>query len=340
MSLEAWIRAMPKVELHVHLEGAVRPETLLVLAHRNGVALPASTPEGLRAWFTFSDFAHFVEVYLKISECIRTPDDIELVAREFLADQAGQHIRYSEVTYTAFTHYHFKGLPFREQLAALNRARAWAEAEHHTTMGLIIDIPRMIAPEAGLMVADWAISGMGEGVVALGLAGPEANHPPEPFRESFERAYAAGLPGVPHAGETAGAQSIWGALRTLHPARIGHGVRCLEDAALVAELRSRQIPLEVCPTSNVCLGVVPDLASHPLPRLLDAGLYVTLHSDDPALFGTTLTNEYLAAAQTFALGKEAIRDLVFNAVRASFLPDQRRADLEAEMRAWFQAHDE
>ncbi|MFL5804168.1 MAG: adenosine deaminase, partial [Roseiflexaceae bacterium] len=272
MSLESYIQAMPKAELHVHLEGAIQPETLLALARRNGVALPADTVAGLRSWYTFTDFAHFVEIYLAISACIRSADDIELIAREFLAGQAAQGIRYSEVTYTAFTHYHFKGLPFREQLAALNRARAWAAAELGVAIGLVIDIPRNISAENGLLVADWAIDGMGDGVIALGLGGPEISNPPEKFAEAFARARAAGLPSVPPAGESVGPESIWGALHALDALRIGHGVRCLEDAALVAELRERQIPLEVCPTSNVCLGVAPSIAEHPLPRLIDEGL--------------------------------------------------------------------
>lgn len=337
MSLESFIRAMPKIELHVHLEGAIQPATLLALAQRNQVPLPAQTVEGLRSWYTFTGFPHFVEVYLAVSACIRTPDDIELIAREFLASQAAQEIRHSEVTYTAFTHYHFKGIPFRDQLAALDRARRWAAGALGTTMGLIIDIPRSIGAEDGLLVADWAIDGMGDGVVALGLGGPEVGHPPEKFAAAFARARAAGLPSVPHAGETVGPASIWGALRALNADRIGHGVRCLEDPALVAELRARQVPLEVCPTSNVCLGVVPRLADHPLPRLLAEGLYVTINSDDPPMFNTTLTDEYLAVARAFHLGADAIERLVLNAVRAALLPPAARADLEARFAAEFAA---
>lgn len=333
MSLETFIRAMPKVELHVHLEGAIEPTTLLRLAERHRIKLPATTVEGLRAWYRFKSFWHFVNVYLTISSCIRTMDDIELITREFLAGQAAQNIRYSEVTYTAFTHYHFKKISFRDQLAAINRARAWAEAEYGVSLGLVIDIPRVISAKDGLLIADWAISGMGDGVVALGLGGPEAGNPPERYRAAFERARSAGLPRVPHAGETAGPQSIWGALRALQADRIGHGVRCLEDPALVAELRARQIPLEVCPTSNVCLHVVPSLDEHPLPRLLAEGLYVTINSDDPPLFNTTLTEEYLRVARTFRMGAEDVERLVLNAARASLLPDARRAQLEAELRA-------
>lgn len=330
MSLEDFIRAMPKVELHVHLEGSIRPETLLALAQRNSIALPASSVAGLQQWYTFRDFSHFVEVYLAISACIRTPEDIELIAREFLSNQAAQNIAYSEVTYTAFTHYHFKQLAFADQLQALNRARAWAEAELGVTMGLVIDIPRSISSQAGLLVADWAINAMGDGVVALGLGGPEVGNPPQKFTAAFAHAHAAGLPAVPHAGETVGAASIWGALHDLHAVRIGHGVRCLEDPLLIEELRMRQIPLEVCPTSNVCLGVVPSLAAHPLPELLANGLFVTLNSDDPPLFNTTLTDEYLAVARTFDLDVSMIERLVLNSVRAALLPVDTRTAMEAQ----------
>ncbi len=339
MSLELFIRAMPKVELHVHLEGSIQPETLLTLAQRNGVSLPASSVADLRTWYTFRDFSHFVEVYLAVSACICTLDDIEFIAREFLSNQAAQNIHYSEVTYTAFTHYHFKQLAFADQLQALNRARAWAEAELGITMGLVIDIPRSISSEAGLLVADWAISAMDNGVVALGLGGPEVDNPPQKFTAAFARAYAAGLPAVPHAGETVGAASVWGALHDLHAVRIGHGVRCLEDSLLIEELRVRQTPLEVCPTSNVCLGVVPSLAAHPLPDLLANGLFVTLNSDDPALFNTTLTDEYLAVAHTFDLDVGMIEQFVLNSVRAALLPATTRATMETQfIREFAQLH--
>ncbi len=329
MSLETFIRAMPKVELHVHLEGAIQPETLLALARHNGVALPAATVEELRDWYQFTGFPHFVEVFGAISSCIRTPDDIELVAREFLAGQAAQHVLYSEVHFTAFSHYIGSRIPFRDSLAALNRARAWAASALGTDMGLIIDIPRNIRGDDCLLVADWAIEGMGNGVVALGLGGAEVGNPPELFEAAFARARAAGLPSVPHAGETVGPEGIWGALRTLYPERIAHGVRCLEDPALVAELRERQISLDICPTSNVCLGVAPSLAEHPLPELLAEGLYITINSDDPPMFATTLAGEYLAVANTFGLDAAAIQRLALNAVDATLLPDEERAVLRA-----------
>lgn len=335
MSVESIIRAMPKVELHVHLEGAVRPATLLQLAKRHNIELPADTIEGIQKWYTFRDFPHFVEIYIKISDCLKTVDDIELIAREFLAGQAEQNIRYSEVTYTAWTHFVRKGMAFEDQMAAINRARAWAQAEHGVDMNLIIDIPRIMPAEEARQVADWAISAQGNGVVALGLGGPEVNNPASRYVSAFARAQAAGLPCILHAGETVGPESIWDAIESGRSVRIGHGVRCLEDPKLVDYLRDTQIPLEVSPTSNICLGVFPSFEQHPLPRLIDEGLYVTLNSDDPPMFNTTLTDEYLKSANAFGMDVKALQKLVLNAVRASLLSADQRADMETEFTAAF-----
>ncbi len=331
MDLETWIKKMPKVELHVHLEGSVRPETLLLLAKRHHIRLPASTVEELCAWYIFTDFAHFIEIYMAISGCLRTPEDMELIAREFLAGQAAQNIVYSEVTWTPLNQYHTSRMGFAEQLAAINRGRAWAEKELNVPMAMVIDIPRGVPVEEGELSADWAIQARDNGVVAFGLGGPEIGNPPEIYTNAFARTRRAGLPGVPHAGETAGPAGIWGALRALQAVRIGHGVHCLEDPDLVADLRARQIPLEVCPTSNVCLKVAPRFAEHPLPRLLAEGLFVTLGSDDPPMFNTTLTEEYLKVARVFGFGVDEIKKLALNGVKASFLPDAEKQRLEAKI---------
>jgi adenosine deaminase len=333
---EAYLRALPKVELHVHLEGSIRPETLLKLAQRNSVPLPADTLDGLREWYTFRDFPHFVDIYMTIARCLRTVEDIELVTREFLQGQAAQNILHSEVTYTAFTQLIQRELPLDDQLAAINRARRWGKEELGVTMLVIVDIVRErdSAAEA-LMIAEWAIRAHGNGVGALGLGGFENGHPPEKFTRAFDRAREAGLPCILHAGETGGAESIWGALRAGRSVRIGHGVRCLEDAALVTHLRETQIPLEVCPSSNVCLGVAPSWAEHPLPRLMAAGLYVTLNSDDPPMFSTTLNDEYVRAAQTFGWEAETFERLSLNAVRAALLPEHSRQLLELKFKSEF-----
>ena len=290
MTLENFIHLMEKVELHVHLEGSIRPDTLLKLAERNNVMLPAYSLEEIREWYQFSDFDHFIEVYSAICNCIQTPDDFEVIVTEFLNHQSEQNIKYSEVIFTPYTHH--KHVSFDDQLTAINRARMEAEKNLGVRMGLVPDIGREMRPiEESFLVADWAALNIKNGIIALGLGGPEVGNPPELFQGTFERAQAAGLPSLPHAGETEGPQSIWGAINSLSANRVGHGVRCLEDPELVVFLRENQIPLDVSPTSNVCLGVAPSLAEHPLPELVEGGLFVTVNSDDPPMFDTTLTDE-------------------------------------------------
>jgi adenosine deaminase len=333
--LDDFIRVMPKAELHVHLEGSIRPETFLDLARRHGVELPGDNVEALRQWYKFTDFSHFVTVYKTIACCLRNPDDVELITREFLVNQAAQNIIYSEVTYTPFIQFKNCGISIRDQLDAINRAREWGEKELQVSMRLIIDIPRQVPSEEGLIIADWAISGMQDGVIGIGLAGLEVGHPAEKHKEAFDRARAAGLRSVPHAGELVGPESIWKALRLLGAERIGHGVTCLQDPALTAELRDTQIPLEVCPTSNVCLNVAPSFEEHPLPHMMESGLFITLNSDDPPLFNTSLTDEYLNAAKNFGWTQQQVEQVSLNAVRAAFLPTEEKRRLEQRFRAEF-----
>jgi adenosine deaminase len=333
LNLDGFITAMPKVELHVHLEGAVRPETLLKLARKNQIDLPANTVEDLARWYSFVNFPHFVDIYVKISECIQTPDDLELVTREFLEGQAAQNILYTEATYTAYTHFHQKGISFAEQLVAINRARRWAEETLGVRMNLIVDIAREVTTEEGMLTAEWVIATHGDGVAALGLGGYEVGHPPEKFAAAFVKANQAGVPCVLHAGETAGAESIWGALSVGHSQRIGHGVRCLEDAWLVDELRTRQTVLEVCPSSNVCLGVVPSLESHMLPQLLAAGLNITINSDDPPMFNTTLTEEFRRCTAAFGWTREMLERFTYNAAQGALLPAGEKAALLATIQS-------
>jgi len=334
-TIEQYIRLIPKVELHVHLEGSVRPETLLKLAKRHHVSLPADTVEGIREWYTFRDFDHFVEIYMTISSCLRTADDIELIAREFLVGQKDQNILYSEVTFTPYNQLVNCGIGFHEQLNAVNRARQWGEKELGVRLGMIIDIPREHLPEVGEQVATWVIDRYGDGVIALGLAGPEKGNPPMKFREAFKRARNAGIPCVLHAGETDGPPSIWNAIEVADPIRIGHGVRAIEDPKLMEHLRRTQVPLEVCPTSNICLGVFPSLAEHCLPQLIEHGLRITINSDDPPMFNTTLVGEYLACAKVFGWDRTTVLRLVLGAVDVSLLPASEKLDMHKRIHADF-----
>jgi adenosine deaminase len=326
---------MPKVELHVHLEGSIRPETVLKLAKRNGVTLPADTVEGLHDWYHFRDFPHFVEVYLTVSNCIKTPDDLELITREFLEGQAAQNILHTEVTFTAATIEAQNGIPWVAQLEALQRGIEYGISELGVSCAFIIDVVRGVPPARALKIAEWAVEGHGAGVCALGVSGEEGKYSLAPYADAFNFARAHGLPIVPHAGETCGPSAIWEALEYCEPVRIGHGVRCLEDPALVAVLLEKRIPLEVNPSSNVCLNVFPSLAAHALPRLIEADLEVTINSDDPPMFDTTLSDEFYRCATTFSWDEARLQELCECAANVALLPAGEREELAAKVAAGF-----
>lgn len=335
MSLETFIAAMPKAELHLHLEGSVRPATLLELARRNGVALPADDETGLRALYRFTSFERFIEVYFLIKSVLRSPEDYALIVRDLGAEMDRQNIRYAEVTWTPQLA-EMQGLSYEEALAGVEAGREEARRLWGVEMRWLPDIARDYGPEAGEKVAAQAIAGLGRGVIGLGLGGSEHRFPPELFEAAFARTRAAGLRSYPHAGELAGPESVWSALRLLGADRIGHGVRAIEDPELVAYLRDRQITLDVCPTSNICLHLYPDYAAHPLHRLYDAGVPVTINTDDPPLFNTDLVSEYRVAAHHFGFGADDLCRLSLNAVRGSFLPEADRACLAGEFEAEFE----
>jgi len=337
MHLHAFIREMPKAELHVHLEGSVRPETLLKLAKRHHVSLPADDLAGLQEWYTFRDFNHFLEIYMAISGCLRSPEDMELITREFLLGQAQQNIRYSEVTFTAYNQFDNNQLGFHEQLDAINRARSWGERELDVQMGIIMDIPRHQPPEAGLLIAGWTIERYGDGIIAFGLGGPEVGHPPQKFQAAFDRVREAGIPCILHAGETDGPTSVWNALQVANSRRIGHGVRSIEDPELITYLHQKQIPLEVCPTSNICLKVFETYEKHCLPQLMNAGVYVTINSDDPPMFNTTLTNEFVVGQKNYHWNRETIQGLIMNAVEATLLPQKDKDQMRLEFEEAFES---
>lgn len=334
MDLHEFARRMPKAELHVHLEGAIRPATLLRLARRNDVQLPAHSLEGLQDFYRFRDFDHFVQVYLTITSCLRTPDDYQLIAYEFGSDCACQNVRYAEATFTILTNVNYTGLSWQDILGGLNAGRAQARAEFGVDWRWVFDIARNF-PQTQEPTLEIALAARDQGVVALGLGGSEAEFPAEMFVSTFERARQEGLARVPHAGEMAGPPSMWAALRQLHADRLGHGVRCIEDPELVEHLRQNQIPLEVCPTSNIRLGIYADYAAHPLRRLWDAGLLVTVNSDDPPLFSTTLNDEYEVLVEHFSFDAGELEQISLNGLRASLLPAADKARLEDEFRAEF-----
>ncbi len=333
-SLDALIARMPKAELHIHLEGSVRPATLLALAERNGIALPATNEAELRDFYRFRDFDHFLTVYDLICTCIRTPDDLTLMTYELGAAAAAQQIRYLEVTFTTCGRLR-RGLPLDDQLAGIRAGAQQAEHEFGVRMQFIPDVVAENTVEEAWTLARWAVARQGKGICALGLAGKEVGRSAATLAPVFTYARDAGLPRTLHAGETVGPESIWDALTTLHADRIGHGVRVVEDPKLLELLYAMQVPLEICPTSNVRLGLYPDIAAHPIGILWKAGLFLTINTDDPPMFDTTLADEYRALAATHGFTADEITDLSLNAVRAAFLPAAEKqamlAEFEAEM---------
>ena len=327
---------LPKAEIHVHLEGAIRPETLLRLAGRHGIALPATDLAGMQEFYRFRNFPHFIEVYTAICKCLRDPEDFYLVTREFLRHQARQNILYTEAFF-APGHFLKQGADLGSIVDAITRARQDAYREDGVRMQLIADISREMGPDFALEIAREVVKIRDRGILALGIGGAEAEFPAEWFKPAFDLAHQVAMPVVAHAGEAAGADSVWNALKVLGARRIGHGFRSIEDPLLVSYLAQHQIPLEVCPTSNLRIGLVSSYQDHPLPRLLAAGCFVTLNSDDPPMFNTDLVHEYEIARTEFGLTAEELFELSCNAVRAAFLPEGEKRDLLELFVARFQS---
>ncbi|MFT5224014.1 MAG: aminodeoxyfutalosine deaminase [Glaciecola sp.] len=322
------LASMPKVELHVHLEGSTRAETAVALAIAHGEDPMAVLPfvDGTYP-ARFDDFSHFVRTYLAVSGLIRTPDDVRTIARDFAIGQLAQHVGWTEVTFTVSTLVN-NGL---DATAVWEAVRDGLADVPQAPIGLIVDTVRDYGPANATQTLDLVELGLSLGVpiVALGLAGSETSASETDFVELVPGAEQLGLPIVAHAGETGTAENVWRALDLLGSKRIGHGVAAITDEKLMQRLRTEQTVLEVCPTSNVVLGIVPDHDSHPLLALADAGIAVTVNSDDPPFFSTTLTNELRFAQRTLDLDDAGMAALQIRALAASFAPAEvQRAVLE------------
>jgi len=335
--LSAFIAGLPKVELHVHHVGSASPRIVAELAarHEGRTKVPAD-PAALADYFEFRDFGHFVEIYLSVVDLIRDPEDVRLLTFEVARELARQQVRYAELTVTPYSHVH-RGIPAPAFCEAIEDARRGAEAELGISLRWCFDIPG----EAGLPSAEQtlriALDERPEGLISFGLGGPEVGVPRPQFKPYFDQARAAGLRSVPHAGETTGPGTIWDAIRELGAERIGHGISAVRDPELLDYLAEHQIPMEVCPTSNVRTRAVGTIEEHPLPQLVAAGLLVTVNSDDPPMFGTTLNDEYAVAARLLDLDRSGLAGLARNAVAASFLPGPDKDKLTAEIDAYLTA---
>ncbi|UPK73021.1 adenosine deaminase [Nocardioidaceae bacterium SCSIO 66511] len=327
-----FVSAIPKAELHVHLVGSAPVETVLELARRHPDRGVPTDEDALRSFYEFRDFAHFIDVYIAVNSLVRTALDVELLIVGVARDLAAQNVRYAELTVTPDSHL-LMGIAPDEVATALDQARRTAAAEHGVTLQWIFDIPGELGLESGERTIDWVERYAPPNTVGFGLGGPEQGVDRPQFADVFARARAVGLHSVPHAGETTGPRTVWDALESLRAERIGHGISSAQDPRLLEHLAEHQIPLEVCPTSNLRTRAVSDLTEHPFSVLRDAGVVLTLNSDDPGMFATSLNGEYAVARDIFGLDDAALAELARTAVRVSYAPADVRNGLLAEIDA-------
>jgi aminodeoxyfutalosine deaminase len=334
VSLAAFVAGLPKAELHVHHVGSASPRIVQELAARHPDGPVPTDPDDLRRYFEFRDFAHFIEVYLAVVDLVRTPEDVRMLTYEVARDMAeGQNLRYAELTCTPYTSV-LRGIPIQAYTEAIEDARAAAERDFGLVLRWIYDIPGESGVPAADATLEYALVHGPDALVGFGLGGPEIGVPRPQFQPHFAAARAAGLHSVPHAGETTGAGTVWDAVRLLGAERIGHGVSAAEDPALLDHLAEQGIVLEVCPTSNLATRAVDRIEEHPLQAFVDAGVTVTINSDDPPMFATTLNHDYEVAADLLGLDEAGVAELARGAVRASFAPEDVRTRVLGEIDAY------
>ncbi|GAA4543007.1 adenosine deaminase [Pseudonocardia xishanensis] len=319
--MESLIAALPKAELHVHLEGSLSPALLFALARKHGHTGVPDSVEAVERWYEFRDFPHFIEIYRTAGEVLVDEEDFAALAEDVVRTLAAQNVRYAELSLSLSDHL-VRGIAPEVVFAGVEAGRARVPG---IEVRWIPDFAGDRGADLGERTLDAVLEHGPSSVVGFGVGGIEVDR--EPFAAVFGRARAAGLHSVPHAGENQGPGRVWSALRALGAERIGHGIDSLQDPALMAELRDRRIPVDVSPTSNVRTRAVAAIGEHPLPVMLDAGLLVTLNSDDPTMFGTTLTDEYRAAA---GLGVDVVT-LARHGFEASFASPELKAEALAEI---------
>jgi adenosine deaminase len=319
--------ALPKAELHLHIEGTLEPELMFALGRRNRIQLPYASVDEVRRAYVFTDLQSFLDIYYAGCCVLLTEQDFYDLTWAYLQRAAAQGVRHAEIFFDPQTHTN-RGVRFETVVTGIHRALQDGHARLDITSGLIVCFLRHLSGEAAMETLNEALP-YREWILAVGLDSSELGHPPGKFKEVYKRAREAGLLAVAHAGEEGPPSYIWEALEILKARRIDHGVRCVEDDRLVGRLADEQIPLTVCPLSNVKLRVFPTLEQHNLKRLLDRGLLVTVNSDDPAYFGGYVADNYEATAAALRLSRADVVTLARNSFIASFLPEtEKRRHLE------------
>lgn len=335
--MESFIRGLPKVELHIHIEGTLEPEMMFRMAARNGIDLPFADVDEVRAAYQFTDLQSFLDIYYQGAAVLRTQQDFYDLMWAYLERVAAENLRHAEMFFDPQTHTD-RGIPFEVFMGGFAQARADAARRLGVSTMLIMCFLRHLPEEAALETLEQARPFL-DAIEAVGLDSGEVGNPPEKFERVFARARQAGLRTVAHAGEEGPPDYIRDALDLLGAERIDHGVACEQDPALLQRLVEARIPLTMCPLSNVKLRVFDTLADHNLKRLLDSGVPVMLNSDDPAYFGGYLTDNYLAAQQALALDEDDLARLARNGIEATFLDADSKAALLAELDAYLAEQD-
>jgi aminodeoxyfutalosine deaminase len=326
---EEFIAKLPKAELHLHLEGSLRPETLRELSRGGGrmeSAVEQWILERQRHGYRYSTFTEFIEAFKFVVLLLETPEDYALATVRLMEWLAEQNVKYAEITLAAGVVL-WKQQPLDEIFEAVRAASLEAGARLGMRVNWIFDAIRQFGPEHAREVVGWASRCRQEGVVAFGLGGDEERGLASLFADVYREARDCGLHTLAHAGETVGPQSIREAVELLKVERVGHGLTAARDPEVMSLLRDRGIPLEGCPGSNASIRLIPEFRAYPLPTLMDAGVTMTLNSDDPALFGTSIGQEFTNAAAAFSLSPQQLAGLCENAVRAAFLPEDEKQRL-------------
>jgi adenosine deaminase len=324
--------ALPKAELHLHIEGTLEPELVFALAERNGIELPYGSVDELRSRYDFSDLQSFLDLYYACTVVLRTARDFTELAAAYLEKARSQGVRHVELFFDPQAHL-VRGVSADTVIDGLSAALRDAERDWGMTGGLILCFLRDQPAEAALELLE-SVAHRASEFLGVGLDSAEVGYPPELFETVYRRAHELGLHAVAHAGEEGGPEYVWGALDSLGVERVDHGVRSLEDPALVERLRRDGVPLTVCPLSTVALGGTPTLAEHPLPHLQSAGLVVTINSDDPSFFGGYVGDNYVAVQDAFGFDDAAMAAFARNSVSASFASEERKAALLGEIAEW------
>jgi adenine deaminase len=321
-ALKTFIEGLPKAELHIHIEGSLEPELMFALAARNGLRLDFDSVAELRRAYTFADLQSFLDIYYEGARVLVQAEDYFDLAWAYLEKARAQNVRHAEIFFDPQTHTN-RGIPFETILSGLDRALIRGREKLGLSTKLIMCFLRHLGPEAAMQTLACALP-YREIITAVGLDSTEVGYPPELFTAVFDRARKAGFLTVAHAGEEGPAAYVEQALRLLKVARIDHGVRCLEDKDLVADLVRRQVPLTVCPLSNVKLGVFDNLSRHTVKALVDRGLCVTINSDDPAYFGGYINDNYMAVCEAFGLTRQDLKRFAQNSFKAAFIEEDIR----------------